>query len=338
MEFQDKWFLDYIDRPAMTSHSGHSGATVPYRIRLRTLDNKSVLLGGFLPPDSTLRTLADEIVRLGHAEAGSFSIVFPPLSNRPPATYVPDAFDKSLETCGLFVGHLTIALENFARPPIAMPSPASTVAANGQKSIWAYDEEEETRLALLMSMQQDQAPQHEKAANWSPPPPLVRGVCPRGRIDAKKENLQILHEQFPWIPGQESIRPNPHQLEAKHASQREIDTLFESYLDFVLIEIFGFPVVAGGHRRKADCSNHAALPLTVFKPNKFPYAVPEGTNHYIWWTRESMFQTPQRVTRCIEAALQDLQPNAVHNIVWYENPKMTIPEVYHVQVFWSKVQ
>ncbi len=79
-----------------------------------------------------------------------------------------------------------------------------------------------------------------------------------------------------------------------------------------------------------------------------------------------MFQTPDRVTQCIEAALQDLQvcdslkklhlrskrmcgmqaiavfslflqPGAVHNIVWYENPKMTIPEVYHVQVFWSKV-
>jgi len=66
--------------------------------------------------------------------------------------------------------------------------------------------------------------------------------------------LEFLHQQFPWIPGQEAIRPDPMQLEAKHASQREIDTLFASYLDFVLIEIFGFPVLAGGQKRKADCS------------------------------------------------------------------------------------
>ena len=23
--------------------------------------------------------------------------------------------------------------------------------------------------------------------------------------------------------------------------------------------------------------------------------------------------------------------------IWYENPKMTIPEIYHLQVFWRKI-
>jgi hypothetical protein len=264
----------------MASSSGHSGTAVPYRIRLRTLDNKSVLMGGFLPPDSTLQTLANEISTLGHAEAGTFSIAFPVLANHPPATYNPADFGKSLESCGLFLGHLTLALQHIACPPFAAPAPELLMAACSQEAMQARDDDdEEFKLALSMSLQQDPAPHHKKAANWSPPPPLVRGICPRGRIDARivslsarnlvqnppscisssysylvQENLQYLHEQFPWIPGQESIRPSPSQLQAKHASQREIDTLFESYLDFVLIEIFGFPIVVGGRKRKADCS------------------------------------------------------------------------------------
>jgi hypothetical protein len=79
--------------------------------------------------------------------------------------------------------------------------------------------------------------------------------------------LEFLHQQFPWIPGQEAIRPNPTQLEAKHASQREIDSFFSSYLDFVLIEIFGFPVLAGGQKRQADCSKSSfsyAGTVTIF--------------------------------------------------------------------------
>lgn len=287
---------DSGDRMATEAGPNSSNASNSYRIRLRKLDNQTVLMGGLLPADSTLRTLAQEIVKAGHAESGKFSFVIPQIQNRPSAVYDPAAFDTSLECCGVFGNHMTITLQKFLPP----------------------------------------AP-----SNWSPPPPLVRGICPRGRIDAQKENLEILHQQFPWIPGQEAIRPTRTQIEAKHASQREIETLYEAYLDFVLIEIFGFPIVGGvseNPKRKADFSNDAAIPLTVFKHNKFPYAVPAGTNHYVWWTREPMFQTPDRVTKCIEAALQELQSGAVHNIVWYENPKMTIPEVYHVQVFWSRVE
>lgn len=73
--------------------------------------------------------------------------------------------------------------------------------------------------------------------------------------------MEILHQQFPWIPGQEAIRPTRTQIEAKHASQREIETLYEAYLDFVLIEIFGFPIVGGvseNPKRKADFSKSAS--------------------------------------------------------------------------------
>ena len=88
--------------------------------------------------------------------------------------------------------------------------------------------------------------------------------------------MELLHQQFPWIPGQESIRPNLMQIEAKHATQRDIETLYETYLDFVLIEIFGFPVFGVGPKRQANCGKTAPLILapppcchpTIFKVTK----------------------------------------------------------------------
>jgi hypothetical protein len=123
----------------MEAGSGHSNETRSYRIRLRKLDGQSVIMGGDLPADSTLQTLAQEIVKARHAEAGKFSIVFPQLHDRVGATYDPSSFDASLQSCGLFGNHITLSLQKFAPPQ-----------------------------------------------NWSPPPPLVRGTCPRGRIDSKK--------------------------------------------------------------------------------------------------------------------------------------------------------
>lgn len=132
---------DSGDRMATEAGPNSSNATNSYRIRLRKLDNQSVLMGGLLPADSTLRTLAQEIVKAGHAESGKFSFVIPQIQKRPSAVYDPAAFDTSLECCGVFGNHMTITLQKFLPP----------------------------------------AP-----SNWSPPPPLVRGICPRGRIDAQK--------------------------------------------------------------------------------------------------------------------------------------------------------
>ncbi len=132
---------DSADCTAMEAGSGHSSETRSYRIRLRKLDGQSVIMGGELPADSPLHTLAEEIVKAGHADAGKFSIVFPQLQSRLGAIYDPSSFDASLESCGVFETHMTLSLQKFA--------PAA-------------------------------------AKNWSPPPPLVRGTCPRGRIDSKK--------------------------------------------------------------------------------------------------------------------------------------------------------
>jgi len=139
-----------------------------YRIRVRKLDNQSVVMGGWLPPNSSLQTLANEIVRLGHAGEGTFSILLPQHQARPPANYNPDAFDTSLESCGVFGAHMTITLQSFM--------PSGTHPARS-------------------------AP----AKEWSPPPPPQRGIAPRGRINSQKVKRSFLHiaialELFVTIP------------------------------------------------------------------------------------------------------------------------------------------
>ena len=108
---------DSGDRVSLEPGQSYSIATKSYRVRLRKLDSQSVIMGGLLPVNSTLQTIADEIVILGHADAGTFSIVFPKLQNHPSIIFEPNMFDTSLESCGVFESHMTLTLQRFVQPP-----------------------------------------------------------------------------------------------------------------------------------------------------------------------------------------------------------------------------
>jgi Ran GTPase-activating protein (RanGAP) involved in mRNA processing and transport len=99
-----------------------------YIIRVRTLGNASVLMAGSLPNESTLRNLADEISRRGFAKADTFSILLPPLQNRPAVEYIPADFgDASLVSCGLFGRNATITLQSF-EPAVSSTMHSRTTA------------------------------------------------------------------------------------------------------------------------------------------------------------------------------------------------------------------
>ena len=52
----------------------------------------------------------------------------------------------------------------------------------------------------------------------------------------------------------------------------------------------------------------------------------------MWYT-----YTPpdEEITRDIDEAIKEIVNHDNYKFVWYVNPKMTIPEVFHVQVFWT---
>jgi hypothetical protein len=86
-----------------------------YKIRLRKLDNQSVVINGTLPATASLQNLADEIVKLGHASADSFSFVLPPLQGRAPTVYDPKDFAASLRTLDVFDKPISVSLQKFGQ-------------------------------------------------------------------------------------------------------------------------------------------------------------------------------------------------------------------------------
>lgn len=93
-----------------------------YTIRLRKVDQQSVDLSGCLPADCTLQTFADEITKLGHAIAGSFSVVFPPAQGRAATVYEPKDFTTSLATTGIFDKRIAVSLQKFGQAEPAAPA------------------------------------------------------------------------------------------------------------------------------------------------------------------------------------------------------------------------
>jgi hypothetical protein len=93
-----------------------------YTIRLRKVDQQSVDISGSLPADCTLQTFADEISKLGHAIAGSFSVMFPPAQGRAATVYEPKDFTTSLATTGIFDKRIVVSLQKFGQAEPAAPA------------------------------------------------------------------------------------------------------------------------------------------------------------------------------------------------------------------------
>lgn len=93
-------------------------------------------------------------------------------------------------------------------------------------------------------------------------------------------------------------------------------------------------------------------PAPVFRPNRYPYQLPrrpgareeESTaQHWILWYfhyPEEPLPDPPDATidadlrRCIGEALAERGLGSRADYIWYRNPAMSVPQVFHVQVFW----
>jgi hypothetical protein len=138
------------------------------------------------------------------------------------------------------------------------------------------------------------------------------------RISADLENLRVLHSLHPWILGPDNIRPDANILlrKSKLASSGVYD-------------------VNQWSRDLFNCSWEEALgKCYVFLPNMFPYNVPKGTKHFILWfgSREPL---PDYVINSILE--EEMCKLGGKDFVWYENPKMTVKDIWHVQVFWKEM-
>lgn len=154
------------------------------------------------------------------------------------------------------------------------------------------------------------------------------------RINSDVETLELLHKEYDWIPGKSNIRPLKEVIEAKQNYFNNIERDYKSLKDYVLIEIFkkNCRMINGKLENVEIISNEL-----TFIPNKFPYNISNDTNHYILWYSFNDGLSDELITKDINDEITKLVHNDNFEFVWYENPKMNIPDVFHVQVFWKKV-
>lgn len=168
----------------------------------------------------------------------------------------------------------------------------------------------------------------------TPPSPCTTLPKLNCKVSSDAEELQKLHEKYPWVPGKENIRPAPENKERKHEYLETVCAQYASEGDYVLQTVFGIAPEKGPDG-KYFVPRDKLRKMSVFDRNLFPYMLPQGTRHFIMWYTFGPDGLPEeQVTKDIAAALAIRVKHATPEFVWYENPKMTIPTVYHVQVFW----
>jgi hypothetical protein len=137
----------------------------------------------------------------------------------------------------------------------------------------------------------------------------------RGRISSSIDDLNILNRQYNWIPNEYTIRPTQEDLEHKWALMDSIHCGWPSMKEYVWKEIL--------KESKEEW---------VFEPSIFRYGIPKEANHWILWNTICDF-TREFDENVINTVLEGFLEKNV-DFAWYKNPKPSVPEYYHIQVFW----
>ena len=154
------------------------------------------------------------------------------------------------------------------------------------------------------------------------------------KINPCYTNLDMLNSNYKWIPSSENIRPIEDIIKKKDIDCKTNNIIYSTNIDQVLIRYFNVKKKINRINNKFESKiNIDNLREKVFIPNEYPYNVPDGTNHYVmWYTYDNI--SDEIITSDISSELYNLLNNLNFEFVWYRNPKMTIPEIFHVQVFW----
>ena len=147
-------------------------------------------------------------------------------------------------------------------------------------------------------------------------------------------NLNTLNKKYDWIPGKDNIRPLDIIIEKKNEYNKNIINFYEDEKNFILAEVFHFES-SFNKDGKVFVKESNIYKKHIFQPNIFPYNVKEDTQHYIMWY--SYFDDTlkeEKINEDIYNQLKYVVKNDNFDFVWYENPKKTIKDIYHLQVFW----
>ncbi len=161
----------------------------------------------------------------------------------------------------------------------------------------------------------------------------------RQEIPSNKAELDLLHQQYPWIPGSTNIRPLPDQIMMKKEDLQEIEKNWNSMNDYLFFKVFGYDFTINEAGRFI-CNIPSTVSVTSLKKlvrNQYPYNNLHCYHYIMWYGCQTKPSSSEQITRDIEKSIEGIihpKDRVNFQFVWYENPKMTIPQLYHVHVFW----
>ena len=158
------------------------------------------------------------------------------------------------------------------------------------------------------------------------------------KISNALSDLDALHAMYPFVPASDGVRPSPEEKASKLAKLAELESEWKEFVDFIYHHVFECPfiVMTDGSNRKTVPNRHRALTRRhVFQQQLFPYQV-SGQHYVLWYTERDQVKSDEEVTADIKNELVNVVGSEEgFDFGWYVNPKMTVPEFFHVQVFWD---
>jgi hypothetical protein len=166
----------------------------------------------------------------------------------------------------------------------------------------------------------------------------------RNKISSNINVLDKLNKIYPWIPNSTMIRPNSKDLEKKMLLTNEINNEWYSFKDYLMYKIFqnDYEIDENGKKYIKLINNDSKTTNTIndewfFSPSLFRYDLVGYSNHWILWNNQNNFEyePPENIiTKIIETKIFNIIHNDSFEFVWYKNPKPSVKDFYHIQVFW----
>lgn len=158
----------------------------------------------------------------------------------------------------------------------------------------------------------------------------------RSRVSSDIDELSLLHERYWWLPTGYTIRPTNDVLAIKYNVMDNIEKEWRSLRDFVLHIVFMQTVIRIDDR--LCCPEIINIAQWKFEPCMFPYNLEKGANHWILWNSKYDY-SKEFDDDLINAVLtRFITCKVISNnfdFAWYKNPKPSVRDFYHVQVFWT---
>jgi hypothetical protein len=160
----------------------------------------------------------------------------------------------------------------------------------------------------------------------------------RNKISSDVKDLNELNKQYSWLPNEIMVRPSSDERIKKEILIYQINKEWLSTKDYILHSIFGknYQNMNG----IKFVSEQANLLEWVFQPCIFRYNLEENSNHYILWN--SKFKFNENIDDNLINEILKIEINKIigHNnfdFAWYKNPKPSVMEFFHLQVFWKNI-